>query len=86
MKLFHKTLIAGAALATLGTATVVQSMAQSRPVVGTDLYAVYGDRPYSGYQAPDGSYYSLSDYTRSVEGTPCGTNCTRRAQERQWSR
>jgi hypothetical protein len=37
------------------------------------------------YQGPRGGYDSLSDYSRSVEGTPCGMNCTRRAQQR-WAR
>jgi hypothetical protein len=37
------------------------------------------------YQGPHGHYDSLSDYTRSVGGTPCGINCTRRAQQ-HWAR
>jgi hypothetical protein len=37
------------------------------------------------YQGPRGHYDSLSDYTRSVGGTPCGMNCTRREQQR-WAR
>jgi hypothetical protein len=34
------------------------------------------------YQGPRGDYGSLAGYTRSVDGTPCGMNCTRRAQQR----
>ncbi len=30
------------------------------------------------YQAPDGTYYSLADTVRSVEGTPCGIECETR--------
>jgi hypothetical protein len=29
----------------------------------------------SHYQQPDGTYDSLSDFTRSVNGTPCGIDC-----------
>jgi hypothetical protein len=39
---------------------------------------------YGPYQWPGGHYESLAAYTRSVEGTPCGMNCTRDAQQR-WS-
>lgn len=31
----------------------------------------------SRYQEPDGTYNSLSDYTRDVNGTPCGVECSR---------
>jgi hypothetical protein len=30
------------------------------------------------YQAPDGTYYSLSDAVRSINGTPCGIACEAR--------
>jgi hypothetical protein len=78
------TLVAAAACL-LGTATAVQSMAQSGPNVRADPYAVYQGRPYSDYQAPGGSYDSPRDFIRDLEGTPCGIDCTQRAQER-WSR
>lgn len=29
----------------------------------------------SQYQQPDGSYDSLSDFVRDVNGTPCGLDC-----------
>ena len=29
----------------------------------------------SNYQQPDGTYDSLADLTRSVNGTPCGIDC-----------
>jgi hypothetical protein len=32
------------------------------------------------YQEPDGSYANLSDFTRSINGTPCGIECTRRSE------
>jgi hypothetical protein len=75
-------LVAGLA-SILGTATAAQSMAQSRPSVPPSPYLAYSSQPYNEYQASDGSYYSLSDYVRSVEGTPCGVNCT---DGRLWSR
>jgi hypothetical protein len=31
----------------------------------------------SGYQEPNGTYDSYSDYVRDVNGTPCGIECTR---------
>jgi hypothetical protein len=31
----------------------------------------------SGYQEPDGTYESYSDFIRDVNGTPCGIECTR---------
>jgi hypothetical protein len=31
----------------------------------------------SGYQDPDGTYESYSDFIRDVNGTPCGVECTR---------
>jgi hypothetical protein len=33
------------------------------------------------YQGPNGHYHSMSAYTRDINGTPCGMNCTRRAQQ-----
>jgi hypothetical protein len=30
----------------------------------------------SGYQEPNGTYDSYSDYVRDVNGTPCGIECT----------
>ncbi len=30
------------------------------------------------YQAPDGTYYSLADEVRSINGTPCGIVCEAR--------
>lgn len=29
----------------------------------------------SHYQQPDGTYDSLADFTRDVNGTPCGIDC-----------
>jgi hypothetical protein len=78
------TLIAAAACL-FGTAMAVQSIAGPAPVLPPDPSAVSQDRHYSIYQGPDGTYESLSDYIRDVEGTPCGMNCTQRAQQR-WSR
>lgn len=31
----------------------------------------------SGYQDPDGTYESYSDFIRDVNGTPCGVECMR---------
>jgi hypothetical protein len=34
------------------------------------------------YQNPDGTYPSLSNFTRDIEGTPCGIECTAEAHHR----
>jgi hypothetical protein len=34
------------------------------------------------YEGPRGHYRSEAAFSRSVEGTPCGINCTRAAQKR----
>jgi hypothetical protein len=31
----------------------------------------------SRYQEPDGTYDSISDFVRDVNGTPCGVECSR---------
>ncbi len=37
---------------------------------------------YDAYQNPDGTYDSLADLGRDIRGTPCGIECTQRAQAR----
>lgn len=56
----------------LATAAVSSVQAQSR--------VFPNPQAFSQYQNPDGSYRSLSDYVRDVEGTPCGMECTRASQ------
>jgi hypothetical protein len=60
-------------------------MAQTGRVGNPDMFAPWPDHAYSIYQGPDGTYDSYADYTRDVNGIPCGIDCTRRAAER-WSR
>ena len=36
----------------------------------------------SSYEEPNGTYDSLADFTRDINGTPCGIACTTRAQAR----
>jgi hypothetical protein len=63
-------------------ATTVQSMAQSGPA-RPDPYAPYhAQQSYSAYLGQDGTYNSLADFSRSIEGTPCDIACTARAQSR----
>jgi hypothetical protein len=64
----RKTLIAGAALALLGATVVVSVPASAASGVGRGL---------TSSVAGDYNYGSLADFSRSVEGTPCGVNCTR---------
>jgi hypothetical protein len=64
-------LAAGAALL---LAAAVPVMAQSDGFIRQQGPAV------SGYRDAAGNYRSLADYTRDVEGIPCGIECTRAAQ------
>ena len=59
----------------IGVAAAPSSMAQTARAIPRAM-------PYNSYQGPNGGYDSLSAYIRSVNGTPCGMNCTREAQER----
>jgi hypothetical protein len=38
---------------------------------------------YSGYESPRGYYANPADFIRSVEGTPCGIECTQQ-HEKTW--
>jgi hypothetical protein len=49
----------------------------------TDATASQATQRYSIYQNPDGSYPSLSNLVRDVEGTPCGIECEQDA-DRRW--
>jgi hypothetical protein len=76
-KLSFAAACAAAIIASLGTAT-----AHAR----TTWNAEYSGRPYvnySGYQDSHGNYASPADLTRSVEGTPCGVECTKQ-HEQHW--
>jgi len=74
-------------------AAVEPSAARGAPVsqaVGSSEfygYAAPGIRfsPGSAYQEPDGTYDSLADFTRDLNGTPCGIECSARAQA-HWGR
>jgi hypothetical protein len=82
----RKTLIAGAALSMLGAIVVATSVpASAASGVGRGLTSrVTGDwnanQPYT-YGSDDNG--SLADFSRSIEGTPCGINCTRDRQMRR---
>jgi hypothetical protein len=74
--LIFKLAIAAAALLPLGV-----SAADARQAAWHQLA---GQADYSGYIGPDGHYADLSDFTRAIQGTPCGIECTER-HERLWS-
>jgi hypothetical protein len=87
MYILRKTFIAGAALAMLGATVVATSVpASAASGVGRGLAnSVAGDWQATSpntYQAPD-DYGSLADFSRSVEGTPCGIACTHDKQMRR---
>ncbi|MEJ0050286.1 MAG: hypothetical protein WDN02_03570 [Methylovirgula sp.] len=48
----------------------------------TDAFAQEPSQP-DGNQNLDGSYPSLSDFVRDINGAPCGLNCERDANERR---
>jgi hypothetical protein len=55
-------------------------------VATTCLFAMMEIVPtMAQYQGPRGNYGSEADFTRDVDGTPCGIQCTQRAQKR-WAR
>jgi hypothetical protein len=67
-------------LKTLAWLPVIGLMtAAATPALAANLY---GARPSFAYQSPDGSYPSLSDFVRELHGTPCGIECTHRAEIR----
>ncbi len=41
----------------------------------------FSDRP-NQYKGPHGHYASQTDFIRSLNGTPCGVECTRRENNR----
>ena len=68
-------------------ATAVEPSAARAPVsemVGSSQFHAHAAPdirfgPGSGYEEPDGTYDSLSDFTRDLNGTPCGIECSPRA-------
>jgi hypothetical protein len=80
MVVFRKILIAAVAFAPLGSVIAISAPASAAPAMrGGVISSVpndwYGYAP-NPYEASDG-YGSLADFSRSIEGTPCGMNCTR---------
>jgi hypothetical protein len=64
-----------AANAILAAGLAAPACAAPRPeVVCRQTYPGFVLQKYR-YQAPDGTYYSQSDYIRDVNGTPCGLEC-----------
>jgi hypothetical protein len=49
----------------------------------TDATASQAAARYNIYQNPDGSYPSLSNFVRDIEGVPCGIECEKDA-DRRW--
>jgi hypothetical protein len=87
MYILRKALIAGAAFAMLGaTVAATSAPASAAGGVGRGLTSsVAGDwiaNSPNTYEAP-GTYDSLADFSRGVEGTPCGMTCTRDHQIRR---
>jgi len=48
-----------------------------------DATASQAAASYSIYQNPDGSYPSLGNFVRDLNGTPCGIECEKDA-DRRW--
>lgn len=47
-----------------------------------DATASQAAASYSIYQNPDGSYPSLGNFVRDLNGTPCGIECEKEADQR----
>ncbi|MGA3301923.1 MAG: hypothetical protein ABSC72_01385 [Methylovirgula sp.] len=63
----------------LGLATMLTT-----PAAAWDEWGGWFDRapPSFYYQSPDGTYPSVSDLSRAVNGVPCGLECTAEADGR----
>lgn len=70
MQSFTRCLFAAALFATPGAALAHSRHAQDCVVTGPGLIL-----KMSHYQQPDGTYDSVSDLVRDVNGTPCGIDC-----------
>jgi hypothetical protein len=87
MYILRKTLIAGAALTLLGAtvvATSVPASAASGPARGLAVGVVGDWQASSTYTYEWDDYGSLADFSRGVEGTPCGITCTHDRQMRRF--
>jgi len=71
-----------AALALGGAATITTAPAMAR-IRAEARIADWTSLSATSYQDL-GTYNSLANFSRSVEGTPCGMNCTRE-REMRWS-
>jgi hypothetical protein len=78
MKSSFKLTLVAATACFLGMAATVQSVAQAGSTARPDPSSLYQQQHYSVYQGPDGTYGGPADFIRSVEGIPCGIECTRR--------
>ncbi len=69
-------------------AAVMTSPSQAQPAAVYYAPAPVWIAPWIGgpavphYQGPDGRYDNLADFTKDLGGTPCGIECTYRAQVR----
>lgn len=63
-------------------ATCVLGLALTVPTLAGSPARNVNSDSYNIYQSPGGGYDSVADYSRDLEGTPCGMNCTRAAQLR----
>jgi hypothetical protein len=79
MDLPLKIALAAVAACLIGMTSAAQSFAQSNSDRGAQ------DKPNSVYE-PKGSYNSEADFTRDVNGVPCGINCERRARQEEQGR
>jgi len=50
--------------------------------LAADAPASHVAASYSIYQNPDGSYPSLGNFVRDLNGTPCGIECEKEADQR----
>ena len=65
-------------------AVIIASLGTASAHARTTWNAEYSGHPYvnhSGYRDSRGHYASPADFTRSVEGTPCGIECTKQHEQ-----
>jgi hypothetical protein len=77
MNTLKKIAVLAATSGLLAAAAVTPSSARSPVPAPSDYYAYWnpGAPAHSIYEQPDGSYKSYTDFSRDLNGVPCGMEC-----------
>jgi hypothetical protein len=79
MSNLRKSTITSVALALLGGIIAACAPVSAAGLIGGAASPAVRDwnaNALNAYEAPGGGYDSLADFTRDIEGTPCGVTCT----------